>query len=83
MSNMKKLDLDDLDRVTGGCIVVDQNDYDGKYFIVRDGDGMIFTQTDGRREDVIGAAHDVFHTSGEIITPQDYAQRYGRALGKY
>ena len=82
MKDPKALDDNELDRVAGGVIVIDQQAHDGKYFIVRDEDGMIYAQTDGKREDAIGAARDVFHTTDEIITPKDYAQRYGRALGK-
>ena len=81
MKNMKKLDLDDLGYVSGGVIVEkrDNRDRSGKYAIVDDSNGEVrfsMNNLDAAKRSAIAN----YHTSDEVITPEDYEKRFNRPI---
>ena len=81
MKNMKKLDLDDLGYVSGGVIVEkrDNRDRSGKYAIVDDSTGEVrfsMNNLDAAKRSAIAN----YHTSDEVITPEDYEKRFNRPI---
>lgn len=80
MKNMKKLDLDDLGYVSGGVIVeTDNRDRSGKYAIVDDSTGEVrfsMNNLDAAKRSAIAN----YHTSDEVITPEDYEKRFNRPI---
>jgi hypothetical protein len=78
--NMKMLDLDDLGSVSGGIIVeTDNRDRGGKYAIVDDRTGKVYTRMNSR-DDAKRAAVANFGTTDDIVGPKDYAEKFGKAL---
>ena len=71
----KYISPEDLEKVTGGCVVYDPDE--DKYWIVRQ-DGTVIAPVPTRDKAVEFAK--AFSTSPDVITMEEYRKKYGRDL---
>ena len=78
---MTLLDLDDLGAISGGVIVeTDNRDRSGRYAIVDDESGEVIFKMKSHENAKIAAVRD-YHTSDELISPEEYRGRFGKPIG--
>ena len=71
----RKLTLEDMEKVSGGLVVVD--DANGKYWVVREDGSVIGPAPD--EEHAVGFAKG-FNVSPTVITLEQYKKKFGRDL---
>ena len=72
---MKELELEDLEKVTGGWVVDDPEE--NKFWVIRQNGTVIAPAP--TREQAIEVARQ-FNTSPTVITKEEYKAKYGREL---